>query len=167
MKILKKTTLIHSTPEKVFAQLDDFSKTGMHMSQSSMMMAGSKLKLEQLSTNSIGVGAKYRWYGKMIGMTIDFSEKVTKWQPPVLKEWETIGEAKIIIMSWYRMWFEITPSENGTIAKLSVSYLPPKHWFYKILSFFFAKWYCNWCLNNMLSDSKRNLESLHLKYPQS
>ncbi len=138
--------------------MDDFSKTGMHMSESSMMMMGSKLNLEQHSKMPTGVGAKYRWYGKMLGMTIDLYETVTKWQPPKLKEWETIGEAKIIIMSWYRMWFEISPAENGTIAKLSIRYLPPKQWFYKILSFFFAGWYCNWCLNNMLNDTKKNLE---------
>ena len=158
MKIKTKNIFIHSTPEKVFAQMDDFSKTGMHMSESSLMMMGSKLKLEQLSPNSTGVGAKYRWYGKMMGMTMDFSETVTRWQAPQLKEWETFGDAKMIIMSWYRMWFEITPAEKGTIAKLSISYLPPKEWFYKILSFFFAKWYCNWCLNNMLNDTKKELE---------
>ena len=155
-----KNIFIHSTPEKVFAQMDDFSKTGMHMSESSMMMMGSKLKLAQLSTNATGVGASYRWYGKMMGMTIDFSETVTKWQPDKLKEWETVGEAKIIIMSWYRMWFEISPAEKGTIAKLSISYLPPKEWFYKILSFIFVKWYCNWCLNNMLNDTKKELEKI-------
>ncbi|OSZ77150.1 hypothetical protein CAP36_12100 [Chitinophagaceae bacterium IBVUCB2] len=159
VKTKSKNILIHSTPEKAFAQMDDFSKTGMHMSESSMMMMGSKLKLEQLSPNATGVGAKYRWYGKIMGMTMDFSETVTKWQRPKLKEWETVGEAKIIIMSWYRMCFEISPAENGTIAKISISYLLPKEWFYKILSFFFANWYCNWCLNNMLNDTKKNLEN--------
>ena len=158
-----KNIRIHSSPDKVFAQMDDFSKTGMHMSERSMMMMGSKLKLEQLSINSTGVGATYRWYGKMMGMTMDFSETVTKWQPPKFKEWETVGEAKIIIMSWYRMWFEISPAENGTIAKLSISYLLPKEWYYKILSYFFANWYCNWCLNNMLNDSKKNLENKTFK----
>ena len=158
MKTKSKIIIIKSSPEEVFAQMDDFSKTGMHMSESSMMMMGSKLKLEQLSSNSTEVGATYRWYGKMMGMTIDFSEAVTKWQPPVLKEWEIIGEAKIIIMSWYRMWFEIVSSESGTMAKISISYLPPKEWYFKILSFFFVKWYCNWCLNNMLIDTKINLE---------
>jgi len=159
MKTRSKDIVIHSTPEKVFQQLDDFSKAGMHMSENSMMMMGSKLNLEQLSTQSTGVGAKYRWYGKMMGMTIDFSETVTKWQTPLLKEWETVGDAKIIIMSWYRMWFEVMPKENGTVAKLSISYLPPKQWFYRVLSFLFANLYCNWCLNNMLNDTKRNLEN--------
>ena len=159
MKTKSKIILINSTPEKVFAQMDDFSKTGMHMSESSMMMMGSKLKLEQLLTNATGVGASYRWYGKMMGMTMDFSETVTKWEQNKIKEWETIGEAKIIIMSWYRMWFEISPAENGTLVKISISYLPPKEWHYKILSFLFANWYCNWCLNNMLNDTKENLEN--------
>lgn len=158
MKTKLKSILIHSTPEKVFQQMDDFSKTGMHMTESSMMMMGSKLKLEQLSTNATGVGASYRWYGKMMGMKMDFTESVIKWQPPKLKEWQTIEDAKIIIMSWYRMWFEIAPDENGTLAKISISYLLPKEWYYKILSFFFANLYCNWCLNNMLNDTKRNLE---------
>ena len=155
-----KTMLIHSTPAKVFARMDDFSKTGMHMSESSMMMMGSKLILQQLSTNATGIGASYRWYGKMMGMTMDFSESVTKWQQNKLKEWEIFGEAKIIIMAWYRMWFEISPTENGTLSKISISYLPPKEWYFKILSFFFANWYCNWCLNNMLMDTKKSLENV-------
>jgi hypothetical protein len=60
MKTKSKSILIYSTPEKVFQQMDDFSKTGMHMTESSMMMMGSKLTLEKLSANASGVGASYR-----------------------------------------------------------------------------------------------------------
>lgn len=158
MKTKSKSIIINSSSEIVFQQMDDFSKTGMHMSESSMMMMGSNLKLEQLSEKSSGVGAKYRWYGKMAGLPIDFSEEVRKWQPPLLKEWETIGDAKIIIMSWYRMWFELSPLENSIIAKLSISYLPPKIWYYKVLSFLFANIYCNWCLKTMLADTKKSID---------
>ena len=163
MKIKSKSIIIHSSREKVFQQMDDFSKTGIHMSKSSMMMMGSKLKLEQLSTNATGVGASYRWYGKIMGMIMDFTQTVTKWEQNKLKEWETIGDAKIIIMSWYRMWFEISSAENTAIAKISISYFPPKDWYYKILSFFFASWYANWCLNNMLNDTKIYLENKMFK----
>ena len=152
-----KQILIQATPQKVFDQMDDFSKTGMHMGESSMMMMGSRLRLEQLSPNATGVGASYRWHGKIMGLAIDFTETVTAWQPPEHKEWQTIGKAKIIIMSWYRMWFEIMPVEQGTQVKLSISYLPPKNGFFKILSFLFARLYCNWCLNNMLKDTKKAL----------
>lgn len=158
MKSRHKTTSIQAAPEKVFAQMDDFSKTGMHMSENSMMMMGSKLKLDQLSLNSSGLGAKYRWYGKMMGMTIDFEEKVTKWDPPKLKEWETLDDAQIIIMRWYCMGFKITPSENGTIVSMSISYEPPKAWFFRLLSFLLGPSYCRWCLNNMLNDTKKAME---------
>lgn len=60
-------------------------------------------------------------------------------------------------MSWYKMWFEITPCEQGTMVKLSISYLQPQNWFFKFLSFLFARLYCNWCLNNMLNDTKKAL----------
>ena len=138
--------------------MDDFSKTGMHMSESSMMMMGSKLTLEQLSENATGTGSTYRWHGKMMGMTIDFSETVTKWEFPRLKEWETNEGAKIIIMSWYRMWFEIVKHNNSSTVMINISYLPPKEWYYKILSFFLANWYCKWCLNNMLRGTKHQIE---------
>ncbi|HUC82583.1 MAG TPA: SRPBCC family protein [Flavisolibacter sp.] len=157
MKTRMKQKVIQATPQKVFAQMDDFSKTGMHMGESSMMMMGSKLRLEQLSPNATGVGASYRWHGKIMGLAIDFTETVTEWQPPERKEWQTIGKARIIIMSWYRMWFEIMPVEQGTLVKLSISYLPQKNGFFKILSFLFARLYCNWCLNNMLNDTKKAL----------
>lgn len=158
MKSKSKNIFIHASPEEVFAQMDDFSKTGMHMSESSMMMMGSKLRLEQLSPNATGLNAKYRWYGKMMGMTMDFTEVVMKWMPPKLKEWETIGDAQIIIMRWYRMGFETVPAKNGTMVTMSIAYEPPKGWFYRLLSFLFGGLYCNWCLNNMLNDTKQALE---------
>lgn len=151
MKTKSKSIVINSSTQNIFSQMDDFSKTGMHMSESSMMMMGSKLKLEQLSKNATGIGATYRWHGKMMGMIIDFSETVTKWEFPTLKEWETNGDAKIIIMSWYKMWFNIVGNNESSTIKLHISYLPPKEWYYKVLSFLFANWYCKWCLNNMLN----------------
>ena len=66
MKTKSKTIIIHSIPEKVFHQMDDFSKTGMHMKESSMMMMESKLTLEKLSVSATGVGASYRWFGKIM-----------------------------------------------------------------------------------------------------
>lgn len=157
MKTRSKSVYIKSTPEKVFARMDDLANTGMHMTKSSMMMMGNKLTLEQTSLNATGIGAKYHWYGKMMGMSMDFSETVTKWEPPRSKEWETFGNARMIIMSWYRIWFNISLAENGSRAEIFISYLPPAQWYNKILSFLFAGLYCNWCLNNMLNDTKKSL----------
>jgi len=81
----------------------------------------------------------------MMGMTIDFSETVTQWEFPTLKEWETIGDAKIIIMSWYKMWFNIAGKDESSTITIHISYLPPKQWYFKVLSFLFANWYCKLC----------------------
>jgi hypothetical protein len=52
----------------------------------------------------------------------------------------------------------VKPLTNGSEAELSITYEKPKGWLAKIVSFLFADWYCRWCLNNMLNDSKGKLE---------
>lgn len=128
------------------------------MTESSMMMMGSKLTLEEISKKPSGVGSTFRWHGNMMGMKMDFTETVTEWVQDKSKAWEIIGEAKIIIMSWYRMNFELKPEGNDTLAVLSISYKRPERGFYKLLSFLFGKLYCWWCLRNMLNDTKAHVE---------
>lgn len=158
MKTISRKIQVQAPPEKVFETLDDLGVTGMHMTQSSAMMMGSKLQLEYLTSHHIGLGSKYRWTGKMMGMKMDFTVEVTKWIKDMEKIWETIGEAKMIIYSWYRMNLTVTPVENVTEAELSITYEKPKGWFAKIISFLFADWYCNWCLKNMLNDARSRVE---------
>ncbi len=159
MKTIKRTEIYNAPAEKVFSYIDDLGVTGMHMTQSSAMMMGSKLHLEFLTKHHTGIDSKYQWTGTMVGMKMDFTVEVSKWVEGVEKVWETIGEVKMIIYSWYRMQLLLTKKDNSTIAELSITYEKPKGWFLKILSFFFADWYCNWCLKNMLADTKRQLES--------
>lgn len=158
MKKITRTEVYNAPPEKVFSYLDDLSITGMHMTNSSFMMIGSKLHLEYLTKHHTGLGSKYRWTGRMAGMKMDFTVEVTKWVEGVEKIWETTGEAKMIIYSWYRMHLLVYPEGKTTHAELSIIYEKPKGWFAKVLSFLFANWYCNWCLKKMISDSKRKAE---------
>ena len=161
MKTLTKTELYIQSPEQVFNCIDDLGVTGMHMTKSSAMMFGSKLVLEFLTAKHSGAGSKYKWNGKMMGWPMDFTVEVTKWIPPEEKIWETIGEAKLIIYSWYRMHLKITPVNNGVEACLSISYERPKDLFSKILSFLFAD------LWQMVSSTcwkmQKNLETIHPK----
>lgn len=158
MKSINRIETYNATPEQVFKTIDDLGVTGMHMTRSSMMMMGSKLNLEFLTENHTGLGSRYRWTGKMMGLKMDFTVEVTKWISGKEKIWETIGEAKLIIYSWYRMQLIILPTLNGCKAELSISYEKPKGFFNKILSFLFAGWYCKWCLKHMLGDAKKSLE---------
>jgi predicted ATPase len=158
MKTIKRTKTYQAPAEKVFKQLDDLSVTGMHMTNPSAMMMGSKLHLAYLTQQHTGLGSSYRWTGTMMGMKMDFTVEVTKWTEGVEKVWETIGESKMIIYSWYRMHLLVHPAGNTSVAELSITYEKPKGWFAKIVSYLFADLYCNWCLKNMLTDSKIKIE---------
>ena len=129
------------------------------MTKSSKPMMGSKLELKQLSENATGLNSKFHWYGKMTGFTMDFTVVVTKWVKDKEKIWETIGKAKMIIMGWYQMRLMISPEGGNTKAALSIAYTKPENIFFKFIAFFFAPLYANWCLNNMLNDSKKMLEA--------
>lgn len=159
MKTLIRTELFNSSPAEVFHALDDLGVTGTHMTNSSAMMMGSKLHLEYLTPHHTGLGSTYRWTGKMMGLRMDFTVKVTMWIDGKEKIWETIGETELIIYSWYRMHLEVSAAEAGTRAELSISYEKPQRFLNRILSFLFAKWYCRWCLRKMLGDARQALQN--------
>lgn len=150
----------------VFKTIDDLGVTGMHMTKPSMMMMGSKLHLEFLTQHHIGLGSRYRWTGTMMGLKMDFTVEVTRWLEGLEKVWETIGNPKLIIFSWYRMTLNVLSEANGTKAELSIAYDKPKNFFYRIISFLLADWYCRWCLRKMLGDAKKNnrCKVLHQRY---
>ncbi|MCY7409372.1 MAG: hypothetical protein LH473_03805 [Chitinophagales bacterium] len=59
--------------------MDNSGNTRMHMTKSSMPMMAIKLELKQLSENASGLNSKFRWTGKMMGFTMDFTVVVSKW----------------------------------------------------------------------------------------
>ncbi|MEJ5962972.1 SRPBCC family protein [Pedobacter immunditicola] len=151
-------TIIAAPADKVFDYMDQLDKTGMHMMKSSTMMMGSKLALVQVSENSSGLNSSYRWHGSVMGWNTDFTVRVTKWIRYKEKVWETIGEAKMIIMSWYRMKLLVMRQNQASEVELSIDYKLPRSGFYRVLGYIFAPIYSHWCLKNMLNDSKKQLE---------
>src|SRR5687768_413257 len=158
MKTITKSMRMQASAVAVFDAIDDLGVTGMHMTKSSGMMMGSKLHLQYLTENHTGLNSMYKWTGKMMGMNMDFTVRVTRWLKGIEKIWETVGEAKMIIYSWYRMHLIISEYHDHTLAKLSISYEKPNGWLAKVISFLFADMYCRWCLKSMLEDAKRMLE---------
>ena len=157
MKTILRTSKYPFHPDIVFQCLDNLGVTGMHMTQSSIMMMGSKLELKFITKSHTGLGTRYRWTGKMMGIRMDFTVEVTKWVPGREKTWETIGNPRLIIYSWYQMHLLLTNDAGGTTAALSISYKKPEGAFNRILSFLFADWYCRWCLKRMLEDCREIL----------
>lgn len=156
MEVRTRSIVIRASPEHIFAYMDNISNTGMHMMKSSVPMMGSKLALEQLSENPTGLGARFRWHGRMIGLRMDFTVVVTKWIEGKEKVWETVGDAEMIILSWYRMRLLLIPIERATKVELSIDYERPKQLFFSLIAFFLAPLYARWCLKNMLKDTQRS-----------
>ncbi len=161
MRTVSETVEIRAPAEKVFAHIDDIRNVGWHMSeQSSMAMMGSKLKLEVLSEQPTGLGATYRYSGKIMGLALDFSESVTKYARNREKVWHTIGEPKLLIMSFYEMRLAVEPhSPTSSHLTISITYELPRSWFWRFAGFLLAGWYSHWCLRRICQDAKRALET--------
>ncbi len=159
MRIVEQAIVIQAPAEQVFAYTDDIRNMGFHMSEkSSMPMMGSKLKLEILTPQPTGVGATYRYSGKMMGLTIDFSETVTKYVPNREKIWHTIGEPKLIIMSGYEMRTTVEPlSPDSSRLRISIAYDLPASGFWNFVGVLLGDWYSRWCLRQMTEGTRQAL----------
>jgi hypothetical protein len=127
--------------------------------QSSMALMGSRLRLELLSDQATGVGATHRYSGTMLGLSIAFSESVTKYVSPREKVWRTIGEPRLMIIASYEMRVAVEPL-SSTSARLTISIVHelPRSGFWRIVGLVLARSYSRWCLRRMCRDTKRVLE---------
>jgi hypothetical protein len=152
---------IRASAEAVFAHVDDIRNLGWHMTgQSSMAMMGSRLKLEILSDQPSGLGATYRYSGTVMGLSIDFSESVTKYLPPREKVWRTIGEPQLQIIKSYEMRVAIDGlSPSSARLTISIAYDLPRSPFRRIVGLLLARPYSRWCLRRMLRDTQQALEA--------
>lgn len=147
--------IINGSQEEVFAFIDDIRNTGKHMTENSGAMAGSKLSIEWLSNYKTGLGTKYRWKGKVVGMKMDFTVEVSKWIEGKEKVWGTVGNAKMIVIDWFEMELVMAPEKDGNSkAKLGINYTKHRG----VWGFLLGKWYSKWCVKSMLRDTKKHFE---------
>lgn len=155
-----RTATIAAPAERVFGYVDDIRNLARHMSESrSMPMMGSKLKLEILTSNATDVGATYQYSGSMMGLMIDFSETVTKYVSGREKIWRTIGNPQLLIVESYEMRVVVEPLQANT-AQLTISfdYDLPRSGMWRLIGRALAGSYARWCLDSMISGTKRDLE---------
>lgn len=152
--------MINAPADQVFAYVDDMRNLSRHMSESpTMPMMGSKLNLEIVTPEPTGVGATYRYTGKMFGLVLDFSEAVTTYIAGREKIWHTIGNPQLLILRDYQMRVLVEPVTPAT-SKLTISidYELPKAGGWRIAGWLLGDAYSRWCLSGMVDGSKRALE---------
>lgn len=144
--------------DKVFAYLDDHTRLSSHMTQSSWMMGGARMSIDFDKDRGQRVGLRIRMAGKMFGVELSLDEVVTERTPPARKVWETVGTPRLLVISHYRMGFDINDQQGGSLLRIFIDYSLPENGFQHWLGRLFGDLYSKWCVNRMLGDAAREFK---------
>ena len=83
-------------------------------------------------------------HGSVLGIPVSLEEEVTERQPPTTKLWETTGNPRLLVISHYRMGFELAPRGAASLVRVFIDYgLPttaPQSWLGGLLGGVYARW---------------------------
>lgn len=141
---------VPAAPQDLFETIDDHARLAEHMTGSSMMMAGSRMRFRYDEGGGKAVGSKIGMTGTVLGVGLALEEVVVERVPPFRKAWETVGEPRLLAIGTYRMGFEIAPQAEGSRLKIFIDWRepgPPWRWLGRLLGRAYAKW----CTERMAS----------------
>jgi hypothetical protein len=147
------TATLEARAEDVFDYLDDHRRIAAHMSDSSWMMAGSRMALELDASQGRAVGAKVRLSGRALGIALAVEEVVTERNPPLSKAWETTGRPQLLVIGPYRMGYQVTPLGASSRLRVFIDYAPPDGPVSRRLGSLFGRTYARWCTRRMAEDA--------------
>lgn len=150
------SAIVRSTANQVFAYIDDHARLSSHMSESSWMMGGGRMEVELDEDRGQKIGSQIRLSGRVFGIELSVVEVVTERNPPHRKVWETTGSPKLLVIGSYRMGFELSPQENGSILRVFIDYALPEKAPARWLGRLFSKHYARWCTQQMVNDAVKH-----------
>lgn len=80
----------------------------------SILIMGSKHTIEKVTPEPTGISATYRYTRGVMGLTVDFSESVTRYIPGHEIVWQTIGVPRLLILDSYEMRVQVEPNTDTT-----------------------------------------------------
>lgn len=149
------TVRVAASPQAVFARLDDHQRLAAHMEKPSLMMAGATMKIETDSQKGQALGSQITVKGRVLGMALSVSEKVTDYAPPLRKSWETFGEPRLLVMGAYRMGFALAPDAEASQLRVWIDYALPSGRWERWLGQLLGRVYADWCVKRMAADAVR------------
>lgn len=147
---------IPAKPADLFAFADDHARFSSHMSESSWMMGGGRMNVSVDEGRGRKVGSHIKLDGTAFGMNVFLDVAVTRYEPPRLKIWETVGFPKLLVIGSYRMGIGISPENNKSLFRVFIDYnLPDKNaW----LGQLFGKVYAKWCVRQMIKGAEQEFQ---------
>jgi hypothetical protein len=113
------------------------------------------------------VGSHIQLDGRVLGIALHVDEVVTVHEPPLRKVWETTGTPRLLVISTYRMGYEITPDGTASDLRLFIDYALPETGLAKWLGRLFGGFYARWCAEMMADDAARQFAADSLEDSRS
>lgn len=146
----EESTLVHASPDTVFAYADDHRNLSSHMNKSSWMMAGSKMETKTDEGKGQKVGSHIKLLGTILGLNLFLDEVIIIHEPPNHKAWQTVGKINLIVIDHYTLGFDIASQDKGSTIRVYIDYNLPKSWKTQWFGFLFAEIYAKWCVQQMI-----------------
>ncbi|MHB8911352.1 MAG: SRPBCC family protein [Lysobacter sp.] len=150
---------VQAPVERVFAHIDDHTRLSSHMSEPSWKMGGGRMETQLDEGRGQKVGSRIRLAGQAFGIKLSVEEIVTEHSPPRRKIWETMGAPKLLVIGHYRMGFELSPQDNGSLLRVFIEYaLPeraPARWLGRLL----GRRYARWCTQRIVDDAAKHFSA--------
>ena len=147
------TGLVTTSAVNLFTHVDDHARLSSHMSKSSWMMGGGKMRVELDDDRGQRVGSRIRVAGRVFGVQLSLEEVVIDREPHYRKAWETTLPPRLLVIGHYRMGFEIMPVPNGSQLRVFIDYALPETIPSRWLGYLFGPFYAKWCTRRMVRDA--------------
>lgn len=157
MPSYKVTVVIAAEPQQVFDRLDDQAKLAAHMTKSSAMMGGGRMTYEFDAQGGRAVGSHIRMGGEAFGLKLFVDEVVTVRDPPRRKVWATTGRPRLLVLSGYRMGFDVEPINGGSSLSVWIDYDLAWKGLAALVNRILAAPYARWCVDRMIADARAKL----------
>ena len=102
------------------------------------------------------VGSHIRLNGKVFGIKLFLDEIISKHEPPNSKEWQTVGNLRLLVIGHYKMGINITPENGKSRLTEYIDYDLPNSFSSRLLGLLFGDVYAKWCVRQMIHDTVRN-----------
>lgn len=158
---------VAAAPDALFRHLDDPRRLGAHMSQSSAMMAGSRMSYQFDAEQGRTAGSRITMTGTVLGLRLRVDEVVTEHTPLRRKTWETIGEPRLLVIGAYRMGFAIEPDGPASRLWVFIDYGLPHRQPARTLGRLLGRAYARWCVRQMARDAAATFASKPVRVESS
>ena len=136
----------------VFEHIDRPERLSAHMARKSWQLGGTSMSIETEAQGGRALGSHIWLRGKMLGIRLDVECVVVKRVPPVLKEWETVGTPRLLVIGSYRMSVRIAPHNDGSTVTIAIDYVMPNRPWERVMASAFGSMDPRWCVQQMARD---------------